>query len=86
MQMVAKGQGISLDKAKAEKAMAAMKTLPAHPDVPIGLKKMKEAGCYLEPGTIRRAKNQEFPRRFPAFREIRGDDPCFDSVHRNLPI
>jgi 2-haloacid dehalogenase len=47
MQMVAKGQGIGLDKAKAEKAMAAMMTLPVHPDVPNGLKKMKEAGFRL---------------------------------------
>ena len=47
MQMVAKGQGIKLDPAKAEKAMAAMKTLPAHPDVPEGLQKMKDAGFRL---------------------------------------
>jgi 2-haloacid dehalogenase len=47
MQMVAEGHGIKLDKEKAKKAMAAMKTLPAHPDVPPGLKKMKEAGFRM---------------------------------------
>ncbi len=47
MQMVADGHGIKLDKNKAQKAMAAMKTIPAHPDVPPGLKKMKEAGFRL---------------------------------------
>jgi 2-haloacid dehalogenase len=36
MQMVAEGHGIRLDKKKAGKAMAAMKTIPAHLDVPIG--------------------------------------------------
>ena len=47
MQMVAEGHGLKLDKTKAEKAMAAMKTIPAHPDVPPGLKKMKEAGFRM---------------------------------------
>ena len=51
IQMVAKGHGIKLDKNKAEKAMEAMKTLPAHPDVPPGLKKMKEAGFRMYPLT-----------------------------------
>jgi 2-haloacid dehalogenase len=47
MQMVAEGHGIKLDKKKAGDAMAAMKTIPAHPDVPPGLKKMKEAGFRM---------------------------------------
>jgi 2-haloacid dehalogenase len=47
MQMVAEGHSIKLDKDKAEKAMAAMKTLPVHPDVPAGLKKMKDAGFRM---------------------------------------
>jgi 2-haloacid dehalogenase len=47
MQMVAEGHGIKLDKTKAGKAMDAMKTIPAHPDVPPGLKKMKEAGFRM---------------------------------------
>jgi 2-haloacid dehalogenase len=47
MQMVAEGHGIRLDKTKAGKAMSAMKSIPAHPDVPPGLKKMKEAGFRM---------------------------------------
>ena len=47
MQMVAEGHGIKLDKEKAAKAMAAMKTIPAWPDVPPALKKLKEAGFRL---------------------------------------
>jgi 2-haloacid dehalogenase len=47
MQMVAEGHGIKLDKTKARKAMDAMKTISAHPDVPPGLKKMKEAGFRM---------------------------------------
>ena len=47
MQMVAEGHGIKLDKAKAKKAMAAMKTLPVWPDVPLALKKLKESGFRL---------------------------------------
>jgi len=47
MQMVAEGHGIKLDKGKAAKAMAAMKTLSAWPDVPPALKKLKEAGFRL---------------------------------------
>ena len=38
MQMVAQEHGVKLDKKKAATAMAAMKTIPAHPDVPPGLK------------------------------------------------
>ena len=34
MQMIAAGHGIKLDETKAKSAMAAMKTLPAHADVP----------------------------------------------------
>jgi 2-haloacid dehalogenase len=51
MQMVAEGHGIKLDMSRAEKTMEAMKTLPAHPDVPPGLKKMKEAGFRMYPLT-----------------------------------
>lgn len=51
LQMVADGHGIKLGKAEAEKAMAAMKTLPPHPDVPTGLRKMKEAGFRMYPLT-----------------------------------
>jgi 2-haloacid dehalogenase len=51
MRMVAEGHGIKLDMNKAEKAMEVMKTLPAHPDVPPGLKKMKEAGFRMYPLT-----------------------------------
>lgn len=47
MRMVAQANGIELDEAKARKAMAGMKTIPAHPDVPPGLKKMKEAGFRM---------------------------------------
>ena len=47
MQMVAEGHGIKLDKEKAAKAMAAMKTLSAWPDVPPALKRLKEAGFRL---------------------------------------
>ena len=47
MQMVAEENGIELDMAKAEKAVAAMKTIPAWPDVPPSLKKFKEAGFRL---------------------------------------
>ena len=47
MQMVAEGHGIKLDEKKVQKAMDAMKTLPAHPDVPPGLKKMREAGFRM---------------------------------------
>jgi len=47
MQMVAEGHGIKLDKTKAKKAMAAMKTIAAWPDVPPSLKKMKEAGFRM---------------------------------------
>ena len=39
--------GLDLNKQKAKDAMAAMKTIPAHPDVPTGLKKMKEAGFRM---------------------------------------
>jgi len=47
MQMVAQEHGVKLDKQKAATAMAAMKTIPAHPDVPPGLQKLKEAGFRL---------------------------------------
>jgi 2-haloacid dehalogenase len=47
MQMVAQEHGVKLDKQKAATAMAAMKTLSAHPDVPPGLKKMKDAGFRM---------------------------------------
>jgi 2-haloacid dehalogenase len=47
MQMVAADHGVKLDKQKAATAMAAMKTIPAHPDVPPGLKKMKDAGFRM---------------------------------------
>jgi 2-haloacid dehalogenase len=47
MQMVAEGQGIKLDKEKAAKAMAAMKTIPAWPDVPPALMKLKDADFRL---------------------------------------
>jgi 2-haloacid dehalogenase len=51
LQMIAAGHGIKLDKTKAKSTMAAMKTLPAHADVPIGLKKMQEAGIRMYPLT-----------------------------------
>lgn len=47
MQMTAEEHGIKLDEAEAGSAMAAMKTIPAHPDVPPGLRKMKEAGFRM---------------------------------------
>jgi 2-haloacid dehalogenase len=47
MQMVAQEHGVKLDKQKAATAMAAMKTLAAHPDVPPGLEKMKAAGFRM---------------------------------------
>ena len=47
MQMVAAEHGVKLDEQKATIAMAAMKTIPAHPDVPPGLKKMKDAGLRM---------------------------------------
>jgi 2-haloacid dehalogenase len=47
MRMVADVHGVKLDKENAAAAMSAMKTLPAHPDVPPGLKKMKEAGFRM---------------------------------------
>lgn len=47
MQMIAEEHGIKLDGAKARSAMAAMKTIPAYPDVPPGLRKMKEAGFRM---------------------------------------
>jgi 2-haloacid dehalogenase len=47
MQMIAEGNGINLDINKANKAMQAMKTLPVHPDIPEGLKKLKENGFKL---------------------------------------
>jgi 2-haloacid dehalogenase len=47
MQMVAAEHGVKLDEQKAAKAMTAMKSLPAHPDVPPGLKIMKDAGFRM---------------------------------------
>jgi len=47
MKMVSEGNGMKLDMGKATKAMQAMKTLPAHPDVPPGLKKLKDHGFKL---------------------------------------
>lgn len=47
MQMIAEGNGINLDLNKAKKAMQAMKTLPVHPDIPEGLKKLKAHGFKL---------------------------------------
>jgi 2-haloacid dehalogenase len=47
MQMTAEEHGVKLDSAKAATAMSAMKTIPAHPDVPPGLKNMKEAGFRM---------------------------------------
>jgi 2-haloacid dehalogenase len=47
MQMVAKGHGITLDKVRSKEAMQAMTRLPPHPDVPLGLKIIKEAGFRL---------------------------------------
>jgi len=47
MQMVAEGHGIKLDKKKADKAFAAMKTIPVWPDVPPSLQKFRDAGIRL---------------------------------------
>jgi 2-haloacid dehalogenase len=47
MQMVARGHGIKLTEDKAREAVAAIRTIPAHPDVPPGLKKMKDAGFRM---------------------------------------
>ena len=47
MQMIAEGHGLDLEKEKAQKAMSKMKSLPAWPDVPPSLKKLKESGFRL---------------------------------------
>jgi 2-haloacid dehalogenase len=47
MQMVARGYGINLTKKKAQDAVAAIRSLPAYPDVPPALKRMKEAGFRM---------------------------------------
>jgi 2-haloacid dehalogenase len=47
MQMVAEGHGLKLDEAKAREALSAIKALPAWPDVPPSLKKLKEAGFRM---------------------------------------
>jgi 2-haloacid dehalogenase len=44
MQMVAQGHGIKVTKKEAQDAVAAIRSIPPHPDVPPGLKKMKGAG------------------------------------------
>jgi 2-haloacid dehalogenase len=51
MQMVAQGHGIEVSHEDAQAALAAMKSLPPHPDVPPGLKKMKDAGFRMYPLT-----------------------------------
>jgi 2-haloacid dehalogenase len=51
MQMVAAGHGIQVTPEDAQTAIAMMKNLPAHPDVPLGLKKLKDAGFRMYPLT-----------------------------------
>jgi 2-haloacid dehalogenase len=51
MQMVAQGHGIEVSHEDARAALAAMKSLPPYPDVPPGLKKMKDAGFRMFPLT-----------------------------------
>ena len=51
MQMVAKGHGVDLNKENAQAAISVMRTLPAHPDVPLALQKLKAAGFRLYPLT-----------------------------------
>jgi 2-haloacid dehalogenase len=51
MQMVAQGHGIKITKNEAQDAVSAIRKLPAHPDVPIALKKMKDAGFRMYPLT-----------------------------------
>ncbi len=47
LQMVAEGHGIGLSSADARKAVSVMRTLPAHPDVPSALQKLKSAGFRM---------------------------------------
>jgi 2-haloacid dehalogenase len=51
MQMVAQPHGIEITHADAQTALAAMKCLPPHPDVPTGLKNVKDAGFRMYPLT-----------------------------------
>ncbi len=57
MQMVAQGHGIKLSKKKAQDAVAAIRSIPAHPDVPPALQKMKDGGFKMytltnSPGSV----------------------------------
>jgi 2-haloacid dehalogenase len=47
MQMIAQGHGIEITKNEAQNAVAAIRKLPAHPDVPPALKEMKDAGFRM---------------------------------------
>ena len=47
MTMVARNQGVELSPAAAREAMAAMGSLPPHPEVPAGLERLKAAGYRM---------------------------------------
>jgi 2-haloacid dehalogenase len=47
MLMVAQGHGIELSKKKAQDAIMALRSIPAHRDVPPGLKIMRESGFRM---------------------------------------
>jgi 2-haloacid dehalogenase len=47
MQMVAQGHGIKVTRKEAQDAVAVIRSIPAHSDVPPGLKKMKDAGFRM---------------------------------------
>jgi 2-haloacid dehalogenase len=47
LQMIAKGHGIEVTKEEAMGAVAGIRSLPAHPDVPPALKRLREAGFKM---------------------------------------
>jgi 2-haloacid dehalogenase len=79
MQMVAQGHGIKLSKRKAQEAVAAIRSIPAHPDVPPALKKMKDAGFRMytltnSPGPVMESQltNAEIDKYFDGLLTIDG--------------